>query len=532
MVRPLKGASIFYNLVRRELCKRERARVEGVEFPVEYLRGLWYQYRTAFLAENPDRYEVDIVAKDPYRKFTSNGINRWFQIHADSMGFTKDRWFRARSSLNIESDPKAICVKKNEDPFLITGNTRDKALSNCSFVVTIEKKTFMERLYAEITKRGHEVNVIATTGYGDSDLQELQLVINEDQEDKEQPNFYNLFLHDLDLNGIQIFSTTLRKHYKATIDGGINGEFLRFLEANIPNFERRLIEERVVNKKAYRELGRYMKESNDYTEEDYNYLQGEPFETVVDGKTKTHWKAKRIELDSVLAVYGIEVFVDYLEWKIDRECKIWDLSRIGVRNFGLYEPTNHYEAAISQLRRDVGKAYGKKRHELSETYHKILEIVNDALTLESDFTELDEKHRGETSDTLYMTSHGQILYKYEIKTIEGEDNLKQEYDKQIKKEWKEDYQDRLDEVNDNITCYEGDVRKGKEDLDGQVDELQNELDEAKENDIDLEPFKEKLSEINWGEEELEAIEITPPAEEVRSVIEALQEYLEELEASQ
>lgn len=531
MVRPIKEASLFYKLTRRELRKREAQLRQGLQLPLEYLRGLWYKYRKMFLDENPEKSEVDIKAIDPYRKFTTNGINMWFMKNAAKLGFTRDLWFRARTSLGIESEPKTVCAIKNEPSFLVTKQTRNKVLNNISFLVTIEKKTFFEELQKEITKRGYETHVVATGGYGDSDLQELQLLVNDDQKDSEVENFYVIFLHDFDVCGIEILFTTLKKHYHATIDGGINGEFLDYLGENKPDFQRRLVEEQVVNKRYHKALEEYMDSSEDYTYEDFEYLQGEPYETFEKGRKVTHYRANRIELDSILSVYGIETFVDYLEWKIEKDCRYWDLTRIGITEKELDEGVNWYYRYISDFETKIGKVYGTKKYELGKTMNKVLQIVQNTLTLSQEFSDLEDKYLGGLvqSWSAYDPKE-KTQYLFHQKEIKGVTKLKGEYIKQITKDWIEDYQDELDEeINDKLTCWEGDVRTAERKIDEKFYEIQERLWDDKKQDEHLGEFNEKLLEIEWGEEELEAIEIPDPIEEIRAVIDALEEYIAELE---
>jgi len=488
------------------------------------LRNFYYECRNVFLRENPDRLEIDTETKTPYSSFL-DVIKYWCQKKSPEFDISPALWWRVREGLNLWPEGKATCWT-SDDNFLVTHETRSRVTKGCSFLLVCEKRTVSRELLQTLEAKGYKLNLIATVGHSQSDVQEAVLEIKE-AIDGDTENFYVLILHDYDLDGVRIFHT-LKQRYGAVIDVGVNGEFIQWIREN-SNFDPRLLEEKVLNKKYRRDLRACMIDSPEYTEEDFNYLQGDPFLTLARGKEKTHYGGKRIEIDAIHVQHGIDPFVNYILYKIDRECKVWDLSRIGVEEWGLDEPENHYGDAISQLQHDVGKAYGKKRHELSKTYHKILAIVKDALPLESDFTELDEKHRGTISyGNPSVRVNGQHAYRYEVKDVKGIFKLEAEYEEQIIREWAEDYQDRLREINGNVTMYRGDVREGEADLAERVEILQGELNAAKENDPDLEAFKDKLDEADWGEEELEAIEITPPAEEVRSVIEALQEYLEEL----
>ncbi|GAJ05480.1 unnamed protein product, partial [marine sediment metagenome] len=86
---------------------------------------------------------------------------------------------------------------------------------------------------------------------------------------------------------------------------------------------------------------------------------------------------KRIEIDAIEVMYGIQPFIDYALMKIEEECQVWDLSRIGVDEFELEEPEDHYDTLVNKFERNVGRAYGKKLNALGKSMNKIIDVVKD-----------------------------------------------------------------------------------------------------------------------------------------------------------
>ena len=365
-------------------------------------------------------------------------------------------------------------------------------------------------------------------GHSQSDVQEAVLQVKEDLEG-DQENFYILILHDYDLDGVRIYFT-LKQRYNAVIDVGVNGEFLQWIKKH-GDSDARLTEEKLLNKKFRRNLRDCMINSSEYTEADFDYLQGKPFEVVERGKPKTHWEGKRIEIDAIHAQYGIKPFIDYILYKISKDCRIWDLGRIGVEPWDLDEPDNRYQIAISKFGDKISREYGKKSTQLRQPRDNILDLVEDALPTDTEFLDLKSKYQVTLGKKYNVHSEGVWQYSYEPALLKSDelDKLRNNYEDQIRKHWTNDYQDRLNEINGNITFYEGDVREGEADLERQIEELQEELDDVTRNDPSLEPFIDRLQEIEWGKDELE--EISPPDETdlIRQAIQALLERLVELE---
>ena len=148
-----------------------------------------------------------------------------------------------------------------------------------------------------------------------------------------------------------------------------------------------------------------------------------------------------------------------------------------------------------------------------------------AIPFPQEFSELKEKHLGRWKQTAWIDYH-----QYSIYSVDGVADIREKYNEEAQKKWVEDYEDELnEEINDKLTCWDGDVRTAKEDVEEKFNEIQDKLDEAKEDDPKLAEFKEELEKVEWGEDELEAIEEPLLKEQVKKVIDALQAYLKELE---
>jgi gas vesicle protein len=190
------------------------------------------------------------------------------------------------------------------------------------------------------------------------------------------------------------------------------------------------------------------------------------------------------------------------------------LTRINIGEQSLREPNSKYDEAIIEKENEVYNAYHDKEKNLSENLNKILDTVRSTLTMPPEYSALKQKY----------FENGTIYGK--LKPI---DPLKEEYKEQIDREWVDDYQDDLDEINDKLDCYDGKLATARKDIEDAVKDLQDQLEEDKANDEDLAGFREKLGKIDWGEKELEKIQIPDPVEEMRKVIVALQDCIAEIE---
>lgn len=481
------------------------------------IRHFFYECRNKYLRENPERLEIDSTSKAPYVDFEKT-IKRYCQKHSPEFDIPEELWWRLRERLNIWPEARATCEGKS-GKFLIDRENRERVSESCSFVLFCEKRTVSRELLERLRGEGYELNIVATGGHSPADVQEAVILIGEDLDD--DPTFYCLILHDYDLDGVKILFT-LRERYKGVIDVGVNRAFVQYW-AKQEGFDMRLVEEQKLNKNHQGGLREKMRASEDYGLEDFDYLQGEQI-------GEKRWRGKRIEIDAIHVEYGIQPFIDYIMNKIREECKVWDLGRIGVWKFDLKEPPNHYEEVVKSIENMVGRAYGRKLHKLSKPLNTILEIVTDTLTQPPKFAELEKKYRGEGGAGWSFPIRGtDERYTYRSAEVEGVAEIKEEYEEQIQREWAEDYEDELGKINEQVSRYEGDVRKGEEDLKKRRNKLQETLEEDKQNDPDLDPFTEKLDEVEWGKEELEDIPEPDEADDVRKVIDTLQERLKELE---
>jgi hypothetical protein len=207
---------------------------------------------------------------------------------------------------------------------------------------------------------------------------------------------------------------------------------------------------------------------------------------------------KRIEIDSVEAEYGIEPFIDYIQYVINTQCKTWDLSRIGVDPFNLDEPYNPYEELIADKEGEMTGAY----REVYKAYHNNYTVIDRAVN--------------EALKSLYWYDNY-----YDVDLDDILDPVREEWNEDIQRTWVPEYEDQLREVNDQIVKYEGDPRYGEEDLQSQRDEIQEELEDEVENAEGLEELEETLDDLVYGQSDLEQVEIPSVEKMIEDVIEAL-----------
>ena len=509
------------------------------------IRHWFYDLRVGFLKEHIDYPSVTYGSdcETFYVQWSSALIN-FCTYHCKEFGIPKSRWWLIRDLMNIHPEARATCQSENGD-FMIDWLTRGKVAVGSSFIVVCEKKTVSRELCKALRDRGYKVTFISSGGKTPADVTEA---VTQAMEGLEKQNYYVLFLHDFDLAGVQMIYT-LRESCPNVIDVGVNRVFLKTLGEIDP----RLCEEQVLNKDFFGKLecqicGIKCPQNNDhkdytpenceavrgskylqpaeYSQEDFRYLQGEPHQVIKCNKKgevvinkkgettiKTEYSGKRIEIDAIHVQYGIQPFVDYIESRL-ADIHYWDLTRINIGEQSLREPNSKYDEAIIEKENEVYNAYHDKEKNLSENLNKILDTVRSTLTMPPEYSALKQKY----------FENGTIYGK--LKPI---DPLKEEYKEQIDREWVDDYQDDLDEINDKLDCYDGKLATARKDIEDAVKDLQDQLEEDKANDEDLAGFREKLGKIDWGEKELEKIQIPDPVEEMRKVIVALQDCIAEIE---
>jgi len=277
-----------------------------------------------------------------------------------------------------------------------------------------------------------------------------------------------------------------------------------------------LIWEARVSKKDVPRLREFVESASEYDNEDIAKLHGEQ-------TGPKRWLGKRIEIDSVFDKYGVKPFFNFIMEQI-KDVPCWDLTRIGIEKQELEEGDNLFDEVRDDFNTEVGRAYGEKSVELSQTAEKIREVVNSNLRLPVEFSRLQEKYVDETGERGFLRYSDDEMKNYwtydevKVKTVD------EVYGRHsTDKDYKTEYQEKLDkEVNENLECWKGDVSTAAKDIEKKVEDLQNDLDSDKENDSDLERFEKELGKIDWGAADLGGIKPTDPAEEIDMVIEALE----------
>ena len=494
------GGCLCWSFTRTLLDERLNTVLSGGTPRKADLRNFFYEVRNRFLKANPELMELDTDAQNVYAKF-EDVIKNWCMDKGPLFGVEPELYWRVREKLNLWATGKAICWKNN-DIFPILTETRQRVLEGCSFVLVCEKRTVGDELLKKLTAAGYHLNIVATVGHSQSDVQEVILAVEDAIEDEQ--NFYVLILHDFDLDGVRIYQT-LKQRHPGIIDVGVNGEFFEWLKRN-GDFDPRLLEERCLNKKYQRDLKECLESDDGYTAEDFNYLQG----TQTD---RLRWEGHRIEIDAIHAAHGIQPFIDYMLYKIQKECKVWDLSKIGLNEFTLSDPANQYKATLDAYLNDIKTAIIDKFEELTEPRENIIKIIKQ--TNYGDLTTWrtikNKIWSPVTDDPFILLTHEEIL------------KTNASYKDAENTDYTEPHQDDLNDLNGNVTFYEGDVRKGIQDLTDQFDELQDSVYYDAENDPHLEEYQNELDEIDWGEDQLSEIEPVSEVELIDRVIEALRE---------
>ncbi len=510
----------FYDVTRRLLQQRLKTVQTGGVPTWTDLRHFFYECRLVFLRENPTLSEPDSKAKELYRDWEKT-IENWCIKTAEPLGVDPDLWWRVRESLNIWPEGKAIC-EGEAGSFLVTKQNRARVGEKCNFILLCEKKTVSAELLERLQRLGYKVNLVSTGGMTPSDVQEAVLQIADAL--PAEADFYFLALHDYDLSGIQIYFN-LAKRCSSIIDVGVNRQFIDFLKSTV-GFDERLIVEKVKNKNFQWKLKELIqKDDQGYTLEDFNWLMGEKV-------SERNWQGKRIEIDAIHVEHGIEPFVEYIQEKIRECCKCWDLTRIGIEEYELEEPPNPYENAIEYLEQEVSEAYGHKQLGLNRNRRAIDAKIFSALYNE-EFRELqttflgDQKSEHGRNWIISIKDSDGKGWNLPLYSIKGVPELKEKWETELEREWSDDFEGNLEELNELGHHYCGDVTHAKEDLDEQHRSMQNSLNEAVKTVVE---FDEELEEIVWGKEELEKIQPKTLEEDLKTSIEALQEWLKEIQA--
>jgi hypothetical protein len=509
--------SKFYDVTRRLLNERVESVKQGRTFPFTDLRHFYYECRNKFLRENPQLNEPDVESKSPYSDW-ENAVGAFCRKHCEEFGVPNELYWRVREKLNIWAEGKAVCEGES-GKFLVDKDTRERTAKDCSFILLCEKKTVSRELLERLKSEGYKVNLVSTGGHSPSDIQEAVLHITEDLDDDE-PAFYFLVLHDFDLDGVKIFFN-LKERYVGVVDVGVNSELTKWLVEQ-GNFDSRLVEEQKLNRNFQRWLkGKIEGEESAYSIEDFEYLQG------VKQPNGKEWIGKRIEIDAIHVQYGIEPFVQYIKKKIEEECPYWDLTRIGVTEFELTEPTNPFESTSKNLRYQISEKHDNAWRRISAPLLKVDKFV---ASVTSEFgDEIEDLVEEQGIKSVENMRFGDGLSVYDLDR-EDMNLLKKKYASGFERKYLPDFEEKLEELNENIHKYDGDITTAKEDIESEKSDLQEEVNGEASNDKEAKEFEEELNQIDWGEEKFDELEIPDEKEVIQTVIDRLQQRLKELKA--
>jgi len=531
--------TLFYDLTRRLLEERLSLVRQGTTPNFTDIRHFFYECRNKFLRDNPHLKEIDSKSKSLYGDFQSNVVDGFCIDHCGEFGISRELYWRLREQLNIWAEAKAVC-EGDAEKFMIDRDTRPKVGQNCSFILLCEKKTVSRELLEELRNRGYKVHLVSTGGQSPSDVHESLIEAVKDVK-PEEPNFYVLVLHDFDTDGLTIYYN-LKDRIDGVIDLGVNRNFFK----QLPKIEWRLVEEQRLNKKDNQKLKKriLLDTDNLYSLEDYDYLQGK-LSIVLDkkGKQKKVWEGKRVEIDAIHVAYGIKPFVDYIEQRIKKECKLWDLIRVGVEEFELAEPKNPFEGKLKDFNYGMSmKRYNVYRR-IAEPIEKVrVEVENITAEFLSDFWKLTaEKGMRQETDVsggkfVYQKEIDGVIHQISAMTLDRHDFnvLKGKYKDGFERKYVPDFEDSLKELNKKVHNYKGDgnVEKAKEDLGQQFADLQIEVNVKAEEDEEAQEFEEDLDQIDWGEEEFDELEVPDEKVVLRALRDRIEERLKELEAEE
>jgi len=507
---------IFYDVTRRLMDQRADIVRQGLLPKYTDIRHFFYECRNVFLRENPQLNEIDSTSKTPYVDWQIGALNHWSIKHCEAFSVPKELYWRVREKLNIWPAAKATCDGES-GKFLIDHETRARVARGCSFILVCEKKTVSKELLEGLKALGYKVNLVSTGGYSPSDVQEMVISISEEL-DGDNPAFYFLVLHDFDLDGVKIFFN-LKERYGNVIDVGVNSELIKYLNGQ-GTFDLRLVEEQRLNKCLQTQLKSKIEENGcAYTLADFEYLQGvqQP-----DGKT---WVGKRIEIDAIHVQYGIDPFIKYILQKIEDECQVWDLTRIGLSDFSLQEPSNPFQDALDYLHQDISEKCGKTLERLFKPLTSVRDFVKD-VTQEflSEWATLYSKQGIVSTGSAY--EDGTWIYHVNREDVE---KLKEKYQEGFDKEYVLDYEDDLDKINNQIKNYEGDVTTAVDTLCQEHIDLQGNVNDAAKEDEEATEFQNALDLIDWNKEGFDKLTVPDETEVLRIVIRRCQERLAKLE---
>ena len=515
--------SEFNNLTKDKLKERLDDYLAGTTPRRTNNRSFFYECRNEYITSTGD-ITLDSKAHPDnlYISWQISALKSWFKKRRATI--TGNRWWwRIRDALNIEASGRAVCMSE-QGQYLITRENRDNVMKDVSFVLICEKGLIAELVFDALIEEGYKVNVICTIGFTSNDAKDSVVEMAYELASLQEDNFYILVLHDYDLAGIQILAD-LKKLHNNIIDIGVNESLLDYLEANVSNYDRTNLEEGVLIKKDMREVKEYMVNSSNYSLIDYDFLQGTANRLHAkdssgnlrykkkDGALIYHWIGKRIELDAINGLYGIEPMVNYIVQTINDKCQTWDLSRIDVKPFRLTEPHNEIQNALFEKEWEVKQKYDEIKEKLFKPKDKIIKLLKNGLSVGDEFNDLITEH------WLYYNS-------FHDNRLKSANALREKYKDDIELEFVPDYDEDLEKVNDQIECYNGDVREGKDVLRQQTKVLQ---DKVKADALDLpewDNFLIDLENIETGEEALENIDIPTIEDMLTQAIEILTEELE------
>ncbi|TET28336.1 MAG: hypothetical protein E3J73_01075 [Candidatus Bathyarchaeum sp.] len=519
----------FYNVTRRLLQERLTNFLSGKPNKETDIRHFFYECRNKYLRENPDRSEVDSNSKkDRVYGDWQKCMKEWCKKHAEELGFTPDLWWRVREKLNIWAEGRAICEGEMEK-FLIDRETRHQITQGSSFVLLCEKKTVSKELLKNLQQLGYRINLVSTGGNNPSDVQESIIKIAEDLAEQEDTNFYVLALHDYDISGVQIFFT-LAKRYNQVIDIGVNGEFIKYLKSTV-GLNERLVVEKVKNKCNHDHLKKLIAESEGYSPENFRWLQGEQV-------SEKEWVGRRIEIDAVHVEYGIQPFIDFIQHQLEEYCKYWDLTRIGVEEFYLDEPSNPFGDANERFTENISEKSFRTEIRLCKPIDRVVKLAKTTATqFLSEFWDLKRLNKMEVEknkDGVKMTYSKTVddaSWTYSSMVLNREDfvALKEKYRDGFERKYAPDFEYDLNELNAEIHRYEGDITTAIEDVEERFEDIQTDVNDKAEMDDEAIDFENELSKIDWGESELDKLEVPDEKQILRAVIEELQGRLDVLE---
>jgi len=457
--------------------------------------------------------EIDLTGKNPDGAWGTS-VNKWAANHCADLGIKEGRFWEVSARLNIWPHERGICFRDFGGyikEVLVNHETKDEIMEDCSFIIVNEKETLCKELWKELNDSGYKGTIISMGGHNTGAVQSLAANVSDELQRLKSENFYILSLHDFDLDGLTMVMT-LRKWLPWVIDVGINREFLKFNKID----KDLLIWEARVSKKDVPRLREFVESASEYGNEDIAKLHGEQ-------TGPKRWLGKRIEIDSVFDKYGVKPFFNFIMEQI-KDVPCWDLTRIGIEKQELEEGDNLFDGARDDFNTEVGRAYGEKSVELSQTAVRIREVVKNNLHLPAEFSRLHKKYVDETGERgflRYSDEETKQYWTYDEVKVKTVDEIYDRYP--TDKDYKAEHQEKLDEeVNENLECWKGDVSTAPKDIEEKVEELQGDLDSDKEQDSDLERFEKELGKIDWGEDDLEEIKPGDPVEEINVVIVALE----------